>query len=250
LTANECGPPSPLCARRTVHKTEIRLSLDQMTATEEKMASILIVEDDPKQLKLYVKALRGYRLTCVSTGSIALKSIAETRPDLIILDNVLDAGERGVEFLPKLKAAAAHVPIIMISGTLKIREQLAALQGPRAAHYVLEKPVDLDELDRVVEIALTECGLGETIAVLQSLERAEKSGVSEPDRRFTERLSRQHALIKTLRGTAERPNISSLARDCGVSRKTIIRDLQELIQRGQLPEEIYPEWSQDDANEE
>jgi DNA-binding response OmpR family regulator len=219
-------------------------------ATGEIMASILIVEDDPKQLKLYGKALHGHRLTCVSTGSIALKSIAETRPDLIILDNVLDLGEKGLEFLPKLKAMAAHVPVIMISGALQIREQLAALQGPYAAHYILEKPVDLDELDRIVGIALTECGLGETIAVLQSLERAEKSQVSEPDRRFTERLSRQHVIIQSLRAVTARPNISGLARGCGVSRRTIIRDLQELIQRGQLPEEIYPEWNQDDANEE
>ena len=154
-----------------------------------------------------------------------------------------------MEFLPKLKAAAAHVPVIMISGTLQIGEQLAALQGPRSAHYILQKPVDLDELDRTVEIALTECGLGETVAALQSLERAEKFDVSEPDRRFTERLSRQHALNKRLRADSKRPNISSLARDFDVSRKTVIRDLQDLIKRGQLPEEIYPEWNQDDANE-
>ena len=139
----------------------------------ENLASILIVEDDPKQLKLYARALRGYRLTCVSTGTAALQAVRETKPDLIILDNVLDAGERGVDFLPRLKGAAAHVPIIVISGTLKIHEQLAALQGPRSAHFTLDKPVDLDELDRTVEIALTECGFGETIAALQSLERAE-----------------------------------------------------------------------------
>ena len=221
-----------------------------MTASVEKMASILIVEDDPKHLKLYGRALRGYRLTCVSTGSAALQAVAETRPDLIILDNILDAGEKGLEFLPKLKALAAHVPVILISGTLQIREKLAALQGPRSAHYILQKPVDLDELDRTVEIALTECGLGETVAALQSLERAEKLEVSEPDRRFTERLSRQHEMIKRLRAVKDRPNISSLARDYGVSRKTIIRDLQDLIQRGQLPEEIYPDWARNDGHEE
>lgn len=215
-----------------------------MTAIEEAMASILIVEDDPKQLKLYGKALRGYSLTCVSTGSAALAAIADTKPDLVILDNILDGGEKGLDFLPKLKAIAAHVPVIMISGTLEIREKLAALQGPRSAHYVLEKPVDLDELDRTVEIALTECGLGETVAALQSLERAEKIESSEPDRRFTERLARQHEMIVRLRDTTERPNISGLAREFNVSRKTIIRDLQDLIRRGQLPEEIYPEWQQ------
>lgn len=213
------------------------------------MASILIVEDDPTQLKIYKKALPNYQLTCAATGSAALEAVGNAKPDLIILDHVLAAGEKGAEFLPRLKAAAAHVPIIMISGTLKIREKLAALQGPRSAHYVLEKPVDLDELDRVIEVALTECGLGETIAALQSLERAEKIDASEPDRRFTERLARQHCLLKRLRGTTERPNISGFARELNVSRKTIIRDLHDLIRRGQLPQEIYPEWQQETVAE-
>jgi len=220
-----------------------------MIAVEETMASILIVEDDPKQLKLYGKALRGYRLTCVSTGSAALEAIQETKPDLIILDNILGDGQKGIEFLPKLKSVAAHVPVIMISGTLQIREKLAALQGPRSAHYILEKPVDLDELDKTVEIALTECGMGEAIRALQSLERAEKTVFSEPDRRFTERLARQHEMIKRLRGSTERPNISGLSREFNVSRKTIIRDIQDLIRRGQLPEEVYPEWKQEVAGD-
>jgi hypothetical protein len=141
------------------------------------------------------------------------------------------------------------VPVILISGTLKSREQLDALQGPRAAHFVLEKPVDLDEFDRTVQTALNECGIGETVAALQSLERAEKIESSEPDRRFTERLARQHEIVKRLRGSSERPNISGLSREFSVSRKTIIRDLQDLIQRGQLPEAVYPEWQQEPTEE-
>ena len=216
-----------------------------MTGMTERMASILIVEDDPKQIKLYGKALRGYRLTCVSNCTAALRLIPEIKPDLIILDHVVDDGEKGLDFLPKIKSLAAHIPVIMISGTLKIREQFSAVQGPRSVHYVLEKPVDPDELDKTVEVALTECGLGETVAALQSLERAEKIEASEPDRRFTERLARQHELIKLLRGATDRPNISSLSRDFNVSRKTIIRDLQDLIRRGQLSETVYSEWKQE-----
>jgi DNA-binding NtrC family response regulator len=209
------------------------------------MASILIVEDDPKQLEIYGEALSGYRLTCVSTGSAALQALAAAKPDLIILDHILAEGQKGADFVPKLKDLAAHVPIVIISGTLRIRERLAALQGPHSAHYVLEKPVDLDELDRTVEIALTECGLGETVAALQSLERAEKLDSNEAERRFTERLARQHQLVTRLRATTERPNVSGLSREFNVSRRTIIRDLQDLVRRGQLPEAAYPEWKQE-----
>lgn len=210
-------------------------------------ASILIVEDDPQQIRLYSKALRGYRLTCVASGGTALNAIARQIPDLIILDHILADGERGADFLPLLKEVAAHVPIIIVSGTLNIQGQLKALQGPRAAHYVIEKPVDLDELGKTVESALKDCGMAETISQLQSLERAERIENNEPERRFVERLARQHHLLKDLRGTSGRPNISALARRFVVSRKTIHRDLQDLIHRGQLDPSFYPEWKSESA---
>jgi DNA-binding NtrC family response regulator len=214
------------------------------------MAGILVIEDDPAQLRLYSKALRGYRLTCVANGTEALSSVRERAPDLIILDHVLADGERGTDFLPRLKAIAAHVPIIVISGTLDIHGTLKALQGPHSAHFVLEKPVDIDELEKTVEVALTECGVGETVRVLQSLDRAEKLSGEEPDRRFTERLARQHELLKRLRGSDDRANVSQLSRDFNVSRKTIIRDLRDLIQRHQLDPVVYPDWKDDLAAEE
>lgn len=208
-----------------------------------KIADILIIEDEPQQLRLYSKALRGYRLTCVANGTAGLAEVQKHMPDVIILDHILADGELGTDFLPRLKDAAAHVPVIVISGTLDIEERLNALQGPRAAHYVIEKPVDIDELKATVKTALDECGLAETVRSLRSLERAEKIEDNEPERRFTERLARQSELLKRLRGATERPNVSRLAAEFNVARKTIIRDLQDLIQRDQLDASIYPEWT-------
>jgi DNA-binding NtrC family response regulator len=209
---------------------------------EPKVADILIVEDDPRQIRLYSRALRGYRLTCVSNGTAALTEIERHVPDIVILDHVLADGQLGSDFLPLLKKAAAHVPVIIVSGTLDIKGKLDALQGPCSAHYVIEKPVDIDELESIVKTALNECGMAETVKALQSLERAEMIESNEPERRFTERLARQSELLNKLRGTQERPNISHLAEHFSVSRKTIIRDLNDLIQRGQLDPSIYPEW--------
>ena len=206
------------------------------------LANILIVEDDPAQLRLYSKALRGYRLTCVASGSTALEQLERQVPDVILLDHVLAGGEFGTDFLPRLKDAAAHVPIIMISGTLEIKGRLDALQGSRSAHYVIEKPVDVAELRSIVHRALDECGLDEAVRTLRSLERAEKIENNDPERRFTERLSRQNDLVKRLRGTCEKPNITHLADEFKVSRKTILRDLHDLIQRGQINESVYPDW--------
>ena len=201
-------------------------------------ASILVIEDDPLQIRLYAQALAGYRLTCVNSATAALAVIAKQTPDLILLDNLLKNGEIGLEFLPRLKDAAAHVPVIVISGTLDVRAQLAALSGPRSAHYVIEKPVDIGELEQTVERALNECGFAETVAALRSLEDAEKIETGDRERLFTERLARQLELLRRFRAASARPNISQLAEEFRVDRKTIRRDLHDLATRGQLSAEI------------
>src|SRR5437773_4801924 len=208
---------------------------------ERALANILIIEDDPQQVWFYSRALRGYRLTRVPTATAALEEIQRELPDLIVLDHVLSGGELGVQFLPRLKAVAAHVPIIVVSGTLDVQGKLQALQGPRAAHYVIEKPVDLNELEKTVEIALTECGFAEMVSMLESMERAEAEAASEPEHQFTARLARQHRLLLQLRKAGAKPNITHLAAEYGVARKTVIRDLQDLVRRGQLDPAVYPE---------
>jgi DNA-binding NtrC family response regulator len=197
-------------------------------------AWILIVEDDPQQIRLYTQALAGYRLTCVTHGAAALAAIKTRPPDLILLDNLLQNGEFGLDFLPRLKEAAAHVPVIVISGTLDVRAQLAVLSGPNSAHYAIEKPVDIGELERTVERALNECGFAETVAALRSLESAEKIETGDRERLFTERLARQLELLRRLRHASARANISQLAEEFRVDRKTIRRDLHDLVTRGQL----------------
>ena len=55
-----------------------------------------------------------------------------------------------------------------------------------------------------------------------------------------ERMLKIHQAIKA----GKYPNASALAREFNVARRTVIRDLQELIRRGQLKPEVYPEWQQ------
>jgi DNA-binding NtrC family response regulator len=203
---------------------------------------ILIVEDEPEQLRLYRKALREYQVTWVTCASAAVKSLETTIPDLIILDHVLAHGERGAEFIPALKARAAHVPIVVVSGTLDLRGQIEALQGPLAASFILEKPISLETFVSTVKKALGSCGMGEAIAMLRSMEKAEKIESNEPERRFTERLHRQHEILNRVRKSGERPNVSALSREFNVARKTIQRDLHDLVKRGQLEAALFPDW--------
>ena len=204
--------------------------------------TILVIEDDDFQYEIYEEALSNYTLMRVQSGSEALTRIPQTPPDVVILDHVLAKGELGLDFLPELKELLPFVPIVIVSGALEVHQQLEALQGPRRAHYCLPKPVDIRVLKKTVETALKQCGETEVVRQFEALERSHRMDALDLFTRSTDRLSRQTHIRERLAKSRERPNISALAREFGVARRTIIRDLQELIRRGQLKPEVYPEW--------
>jgi DNA-binding NtrC family response regulator len=212
---------------------------------------ILVVEDDDFQHELYEEALGEYTLSRACTGSGALARISKEPPDLIILDHVLARGDLGLDYLPELKELLPHIPIIVVSGALEVHQQMEALQGPRRAHYCIAKPVDLDELKRIVRTALQECGEREIVRQFEALERSRRVDIEDLLSRSTDRLKRQTAIRKMVSNSSQRPNISALARQFRVARRTIIRDLQELIRRGEIPAEVYPKWEtgEDDEDE-
>jgi len=204
--------------------------------------AILIIEDDDLQYEIYEEALAKYNLARAKNGSQALVQIPRNPPDLLILDHVLAEGELGLDFLEEFKELLPHVPIIIISGALEVHQQMEALQGPRRAHYCLPKPVDVHELKRTVATALRECGGKEVVRQFEGLERSRRIDALDLFSRSTDRLSRQNRIRELVGKSRKRPNISALARQFSVARRTIIRDLQELIRRGQLKPEVYPEW--------
>jgi DNA-binding NtrC family response regulator len=212
-------------------------------------AKILIVEDDDLQYEIYEEALAQHALTRVADGTAALAAIARTTPNVLILDHVLAHGERGLDFLPEFKELLPFVPVIVVSGALEVQQRIKALQGPRRAHYCLPKPVDIRELKHTVDTALAECGPREVVRQFEALERSRRVDAQDLLSRSTDRLSRQNRLLEIIGKSKERPNISALSREFRVARRTIIRDLQELIRRGQLKPEVYPEWEEQTPEE-
>jgi DNA-binding NtrC family response regulator len=207
---------------------------------------ILIIEDDDLQYEIYEETLSHYQLIRTTTASDALKAISRNPPDLIILDHILAKGEQGLDYLGDFKELVPHVPVIVVSGALEVHQQIDALQGPRRAHYCITKPVDVHELERTIRTALKECGEAEVVRQFEALERSKRADIEDLLSRSTDRLSRQTQIRQMLAQTVERPNISALARHFKVARRTIIRDLQELIRRGELEPAVYPKWQSDE----
>jgi CheY-like chemotaxis protein len=189
----------------------------------------MIIEDEDLQYEIYEEFFAEFSLLRARSGSEAIALLAKWLPQVIVLDHILDDAEQGLDFLPDLKKLLPHVPVIVVSGALEVQDQMEALQGPRRAHYCLSKPVDLEELRKTIQTALDACGEQEVIQQFQSLERSRRSDIEELLTRSTDRLNRQHQIRMQLRDSSDKPNISALARDYKVARRTIIRDLQEMI---------------------
>lgn len=88
---------------------------------------ILVVDDTPSSLLLLAKTLEGqdYDVRVANSGSVALKSVRETLPDLILLD-VNMPGLSGYEVCQRLKqdSLTKEIPVIFISSSTDIGDKL------------------------------------------------------------------------------------------------------------------------------
>ncbi len=93
--------------------------------------NILIVDDLPENLRLLSSLLsnQGYKVTSAVDGKMALASIKEQLPDLILLDIVLPVID-GYQVCQILKSQehTRHIPIIFLSGLDSEFDKLEAFQ--------------------------------------------------------------------------------------------------------------------------
>jgi CheY-like chemotaxis protein len=113
---------------------------------------VLIIDDDPDLLELEAEALtrKGYRVSTAAHGGEALQRIAETEPQLILLDMrmpVMDGWEFARAFRERY---GRRIPIVVV--TAAEDSKLRADEVGAEAH--LGKPFDLDDLYAVVEDTL------------------------------------------------------------------------------------------------
>lgn len=108
---------------------------------------ILLVEDDRAQLTLLAKRLKsaGYDVLGASDGMTAVSLARKEKPDLVILDLGLPAGD-GFTVMGRLQTLipTSTIPIIVLSSREAAQTSEAALKAGAQAY--LQKPVDPDVL--------------------------------------------------------------------------------------------------------
>ncbi|MBF0383121.1 MAG: response regulator [Magnetococcales bacterium] len=119
--------------------------------SKEKKAKILIVDDVPANIKTLAEILKDdCQILMATSGAKALEAVAIHTVDLILLDVVMP-GMDGYEVCKRLKEdkSYAEIPVIFVTSN---HDKKAMVKGIVAgAIYYLTKPIDKDELRKLVK---------------------------------------------------------------------------------------------------
>lgn len=118
---------------------------------------ILVVDDNPDILKALSIRLRaaGYEVISAVDGVQALRKAHNERPDVVILDMMIPAGD-GFTVLDKLALSADTLLMPVIILTASPRFEIEDETLARGARYFLRKPYQPEELMRCVKDCLGE----------------------------------------------------------------------------------------------
>ena len=122
---------------------------------------ILVVEDE-RHLAVGIKfnlEAEGYRVTTVTDGPSALRSLDDDEIDLVVLDIMLP-GMSGYAVCENLREKGSDVPVLILSARTLSEDRTRGFDV--GANQYLSKPFDLDELISRVRNLLTHHPRGRT----------------------------------------------------------------------------------------
>lgn len=117
---------------------------------------LLVVDDEPVNLRILNSFLRleGYRVHAAVDAREALESIAEQKPELVLLD-IMMPGTSGYEVCETLRQTYDHaqLPIIMLTALNQANDRIRGFEA--GANDYLSKPFNKQELSARIKAHLT-----------------------------------------------------------------------------------------------
>ena len=123
------------------------------------MKKILIIDDDIDIITAYSAFYKanGYLVESAYNTKVGEKIIREFNPDLIILDVMMNEPDEGFVFAQHLLDTKVKIPVIITSSIAKAGQEIFDIDIPNVK-YILQKPVELDDLLKYSEKATTAKG--------------------------------------------------------------------------------------------
>lgn len=184
-------------------------------------ATLLVIDDEPDNLRLAVEMLRdkGLEMLSARDGSAGLQIAARLRPNLILLD-IRMPGMDGFEVCRRLKRdpATRKIPVIFLTALDRFEDKSLGFEVG-GVDYVT-KPFDARELLLRVNSHLR---LTRHLADLETRLGTREQEATEP---VAEVLDKPLAMLAAARdlllaNLAEPPDLSTLARQCGTNRTSL-----------------------------
>jgi putative two-component system response regulator len=118
-----------------------------MSETKREAGNIVIVDDNPNNLRVLGEMLQqaGYKIRPVASGALALLSIKNFPPDLVLLD-ICMPGMSGYDVCRRLKAneKLREIPVIFISALHETEGKVAAFKAGGVDY--IAKPFQIEEV--------------------------------------------------------------------------------------------------------
>lgn len=127
---------------KPLNSDHLARTIGELASISQHVPTLLIVDDDPDTLDLHTRLARMHVPTCrvlqARNGREALASIADTRPDLILLDLMMPE-LNGFDVIEALQSQAATrtIPVLVLTSQVLTPDDMARLNRGVAA--VLEK---------------------------------------------------------------------------------------------------------------
>ena len=118
---------------------------ERLTRPDGSPLRVLAVDDEPSLTELLGMALRyeGWEAHTASTGSQAVATAREIRPDAIVLDMMLPDFD-GLEVMRRIRADQSDMPVIFLTAKDAVADRVAGLTA--GGDDYVTKPFSLEEL--------------------------------------------------------------------------------------------------------
>lgn len=189
--------------------------------------SILVVDDDKELLEYICNHLSlRYKVTGVSNGAEALKTLADNKPDLIVSDVVMPVMD-GLALLRSLRqnTDTYHIPVVLLSSRNDISSRISGWD--KGADAYIGKPFNVDELEVIIDNLIEN-----RLRIKGKFSGSQDMGgkIMAPEVKGNDEILMDR-IIKTMNKLIDdhQLNVEFLAKEVGISRAHLNRKIKDKV---------------------